>query len=67
MANSCGHPAIGHDKDGVTTSNHFSWLCLQQRALVVAVKETKFCNVDVHCQKDKECFLCWRFLSWFHE
>ncbi|CAE7738809.1 adt-1 [Symbiodinium microadriaticum] len=31
MANSCGHPAIGHDK------------------------ETKFCNVDVHCQKDKDC------------
>ena len=23
MANSCGHPAIGHDKDRVTQSKHF--------------------------------------------
>ena len=31
MANSCGHPALGKDK------------------------ETKFCNVEVHCGADKDC------------
>ena len=50
MANSCGNPAVGDDK-AVPCHVSVTHTFVKLRGW----KETRFCNVGVHCNGDKDC------------